>query len=150
MIGRLDIGRQYIGRCDVGRETADLGWWYEDVLTEHVKVRITLSSPGGKAVDVVAWWSRGLPLCYSVLLLYLMTNLEVMCLFRGVLLPLFQCHSEQFHYILLLMKIVAVHLAKLLTDSSSNETKLNGGRKCCKPILVSNDPMLAGGYHFYD
>ena len=56
-----------------------------------------------------------------------------------------KCHSEQFHHILLLRKIVAVHLAKLLTDSFSNETKLNGGSKekwCCQTILVSNGPHV--------
>ena len=44
------------------------------------------------------------------------------------------------------MKIVVVHLAKLLTDSPSNETKLKGGGEQSKVMLQDNicqyGPML--------
>ena len=71
------------------------------------------------------------------------TNFTDYFLLPSARLGLSKCHSWQFYHIPLWMKIVAVHLAKLLTDSFSDETKLNEGSRekwCCKTILVSMAP----------
>jgi len=55
----LTLDMMTFGQCDIVRGMVDLGWWYEDVMTAYVKVRIPLSSPGGMggnaSKDVDVW-----------------------------------------------------------------------------------------------